>query len=227
MAFNRSATGSMNARNSILSRVSGLAFWSMCITSTDIPSFTILQIARFLPRSQSMSFNRSATGRMSAHNSILSRISPSGYLMPKDWKKTCSVSLGVRASSTIAFLPILWLVVSKPIQNAFYQTDEAVAQLVIDTGLTSAQVKNWFNHRRRVLREKEFEKRRIATKQHHEGSSEMASKSLCSSNASSPYSTSKPSLPPISSMFPEIFNSEYDYTLPPDVHPIELPAHTG
>ncbi|KAJ4463601.1 hypothetical protein C8J55DRAFT_553317 [Lentinula edodes] len=134
-------------------------------------------------------------------------------------------------------------ILSAALHKTFYQTDEAVAQLVIDTGLTSAQVRNWFNHRRRVLREKEFEKRRIATKQHqqdnkqnsnylyscpldNEGSSEMASKSLCSSTASSSYSTSKPSLPPISSMFPEIFNSEYDYTLPPDVHPIELPAHT-
>ncbi|KAH7879652.1 uncharacterized protein C8R40DRAFT_1065884 [Lentinula edodes] len=128
------------------------------------------------------------------------------------------------------------------ILQAFYQTDEAVAQLVIDTGLTSAQVRNWFNHRRRVLREKEFERRRIATKQHRqdnkqnsnyvyscpldsESSSEIASKSLCPSSASSQYSTSKPTLPPISSMFPEIFNSEYDYTLPPHVHPIELPAH--
>ncbi|KAJ3909948.1 hypothetical protein F5879DRAFT_984199 [Lentinula edodes] len=122
--------------------------------------------------------------------------------------------------------------------KAFYQTDEAVAQLVNDTGLTSAQ--NWFSHRRRVLREKEFERRRIAAKEHQEDNkqdltymnsyqadserlSKTASESLRSSNASSQYSINKPSLPPISSMFPEIFNSEYDYTLPPDVHPIKLP----
>ncbi|KAJ3920308.1 hypothetical protein F5877DRAFT_65875 [Lentinula edodes] len=37
--------------------------------------FNILQIARFSPNSQSMAFNRSATGSMNARNSILSRVS--------------------------------------------------------------------------------------------------------------------------------------------------------
>ncbi|KAF8828855.1 hypothetical protein HHX47_DHR3000198 [Lentinula edodes] len=68
--------------------------------------------------------------------------------------------------------------------QAIYQTNEAIAQLVKDTGLTSAQVKTWFDvsstakfmhnyavpmlhqNRRRVLRQNEFEQQRIAVERH-------------------------------------------------------------
>ncbi|KAJ3880870.1 hypothetical protein F5051DRAFT_426206 [Lentinula edodes] len=58
-------------------------------------------------------------------------------------------------------------ILSAALNKAIYQTNEAIAQLVKDTGLTSAQVKTWFDNRRRVLRQNEFERQRIAVERHH------------------------------------------------------------
>ncbi|KAJ3933454.1 MAG: hypothetical protein NXY57DRAFT_1037618 [Lentinula lateritia] len=48
---------------------------------------------------------------------------------------------------------------------------------------------------------------------------------LCAVVSHEDPSLNRPTLPSISSMFPEIFNDQYDYTLPPNVHPIVLPTY--
>ncbi|KAJ3932019.1 MAG: hypothetical protein NXY57DRAFT_1038738 [Lentinula lateritia] len=132
-------------------------------------------------------------------------------------------------------------ILSATLNKAIYQTNEGIAQLVKDTGLTSAQVKTWFDNRRRVLRQNEFERQRIAAERQHgdtfydpiyvesepaadKNSYKTPTGFTCHPTSSFEYNTDNPSLPSISSMFPEIFNSEYDYTLPPNVRPIELPS---
>ncbi|KAH7877278.1 uncharacterized protein C8R40DRAFT_1168618 [Lentinula edodes] len=47
---------------------------------------------------------------------------------------------------------------------------------------------------------------------------------LCAVASHENLSLNQPTLPSISSMFPEIFNDQYDYSLPPNVHPIVLPT---
>ncbi|KAJ3874107.1 hypothetical protein F5051DRAFT_443622 [Lentinula edodes] len=132
-------------------------------------------------------------------------------------------------------------ILSSALNKAIYQTNEAIAQLAKDTGLTSAQVKTWFDNRRRVMRQNELERQRIAAERHHgnsfydpiyvdsepatdENSYKTSTGYTCHPTSSFEYDIDNPSLPSISSMFPEIFNSEYDYTLPPNVRPIELPT---
>ncbi|KAH7873089.1 uncharacterized protein C8R40DRAFT_1172739 [Lentinula edodes] len=48
---------------------------------------------------------------------------------------------------------------------------------------------------------------------------------LCAVASHENLSLNQPTLPSISSMFPEIFNDQYDYSLPPNVHPIVLPTY--
>ncbi|KAJ4498862.1 hypothetical protein C8R41DRAFT_915966 [Lentinula lateritia] len=117
--------------------------------------------------------------------------------------------------------------------ETIYPTERMVTGLSNDTGLTRPQVKNWFYNRRRRLRRKRSKSEDRLTQLCEETSYQISTERMepsyggyAHSSYPSPHSQNhdknKVTLPPIAVMFPNIFNEEYDYTLPPHVHPINI-----
>ncbi|KAJ3891232.1 hypothetical protein GG344DRAFT_77143 [Lentinula edodes] len=117
--------------------------------------------------------------------------------------------------------------------ETIYPTEHMVTALSNDTGLTRPQIKNWFYNQRRRLRRKNSRLERALTQLCEENSYQISTERIepfyggyaHSSSPSSHNQThdkNKTTLPPIAVMFPNIFNEEYDYTLPPHVRPINI-----
>ncbi|KAH7868261.1 uncharacterized protein C8R40DRAFT_1178004 [Lentinula edodes] len=149
-----------------------------------------------------------------------------------------------------------------------YATIEVVARLVDQTGLTTSQIRAWYEYQRRLMKRRQLEVQLMfngmdqgflsrnappsttvfsaSMKNSVHDVSELTQnvgQQIASSVNATEVSGTTPgytqraaashensfrngtTLPSISSMFPEIFNNRYDYTLPANVHPIELPTY--